>query len=409
MIDKVVLAYSGGLDTSIILHWLKEKGYDVITFTADLGQIDDLDAVREKALKVGASKVYIEDVRGEFITDFIFPAIRANAVYEGRYLLGTSLARPLTAKKQIEVARKEGASCVSHGSTGKGNDQVRFELTYLTLEPSIQIFAPWKDAEFLSKFEGRDDLIAYAKENGIPVKSKNRNWSMDANLMHTSYESGEELEDPTLRPAEIMFGRTKSPQNAPDEETIVEIEFFKGDPVKVHNLTADVMKDTPLELFTYLNELAGKNGIGRVDMVENRFVGIKSRGVYETPAGTILHIAHRDIEGITMDREVMHLRDSLITKFSELVYYGFWYSPEMEVLRALFDKSQEHVSGKVKLALYKGNVTVIGRESEESLYDEAQSSMKVAGGYNPQDATGFIRINALRLMNNTLRKQKLSD
>lgn len=405
--EKVVLAYSGGLDTSIILHWLKQKGYDVITFTADLGQIDDLAAVREKALKVGASKVYIEDVREEFITDFIFPAIRANAIYEGRYLLGTSLARPLTAQKQIEVARKEGAKCVSHGSTGKGNDQVRFELTYLTLEPSIQIFAPWKDAEFLSKFDGRGDLIAYAKAHAIPVSPKGRNWSMDANLMHTSYESGEELEDPNLRPVEIMFDRTTSPLEAPDTETIVEIGFRKGNPVKVHNLTDDVVQDTPLELFTYLNELAGKNGIGRVDMVENRFVGIKSRGVYETPAGTILHLAHRDIEGITMDREVMHLRDSLITKFSELIYYGFWYSPEMEVLRALFDKSQEHVSGKVTLALYKGNVTVIGRESEESLYDEAQSSMKVAGGYNPQDATGFIRINALRLMNNTLRKQKL--
>jgi len=407
--EKVVLAYSGGLDTSVILHWLIQKGYDVITFTADLGQGDDLDALEEKALKVGASKVYIEDVREEFITDFIFPAIRANAIYEGRYLLGTSLARPLTAKKQIEVARKEGANSVSHGSTGKGNDQVRFELTYLTLEPSINILAPWKDAEFLSKFEGRDDLIAYARANGIPVKPKGRNWSMDANLMHTSYESGEELEDPTLRPVESMFERTVPPQLTPDEETIVEIEFLKGDPVKVYNLTDDVVKETPLELFTYLNDLAGKNGIGRVDMVENRFVGIKSRGVYETPAGTILHIAHRDIEGITMDREVMHLRDSLITKFSELVYYGFWYSPEMEVLRALFDKSQEHVSGKAKLALYKGNVTVIGRESEESLYDEAQSSMKVAGGYNPQDATGFIRINALRLMNDTLRKQRLND
>ena len=407
MKKKVVLAYSGGLDTSIILHWLIQKGYDVITFTADLGQIDDLDAVKEKALKVGASKVYIEDVKEEFITDFIFPAIRANAVYEGRYLLGTSLARPLTAKKQIEVARKENANYVSHGSTGKGNDQVRFELTYLTLEPSIGILSPWKDAEFLSKFEGRDDLIAYAQENGIYVKPKGRNWSMDENLMHISYESGEELEDPNLRPIESMFERTISPQDSPDEETIVEVEFLEGNPVKIYNLTDDVVKETPLELFTYLNELAGKNGIGRVDMVENRFVGIKSRGVYETPAGTILHIAHRDIEGITMDREVMHLRDSLITKFSELVYYGFWYSPEMEVLRTLFDKSQEHVSGKVRLALYKGNVTVIGRESEESLYDEAQSSMKVAGGYNPQDATGFIRINALRLMNDTLRKQRL--
>jgi argininosuccinate synthase len=406
IMEKIVLAYSGGHDTSVILHWLIEKGYDVVTFTGNLGQEDDFEALREKASRAGASAIYIEDVREEFITDFIFPAIRANAVYEGRYLLGTSLARPLIAKKQIEVAKKEGANIVSHGATGKGNDQVRFELTYYTLSPGIKIFAPWKDEEFLSKFEGRDELSAYAQEHGIPVRPKGKDWSLDSNLMHTSFESGEELEDPNRRPIENMFEKTVSPKDAPEKETIIEIEFVKGDAVKVHNLTDDMVKSTPLELFTYLNEVAGQNGIGRVDMVENRFVGIKSRGVYETPAGTLLHIAHRDLEGITMDREVMHLRDSLITKFSELVYYGFWYSPEMEVLRALFDKSQEHVTGKVRLALYRGNVMVIGRESEESLYDEAQSSMKVAGGYDPKDARGFIRINALRLINNTLREQR---
>jgi argininosuccinate synthase len=406
MKEKVVLAYSGGLDTSVILKWLVERGYDVIAFVANLGQQEDFEAIRKKALSVGASKIYIEDLRKEFVTDFIFPAIRANAIYEGRYLLGTSVARPLIAKRQIEIAKMEGAKIVSHGATGKGNDQVRFELTYQALFPGVKIISPWKETEFLNTFKGRSDMIDYSKKHGIPVKAtKDEPWSSDPNLMHISYEAGE-LEDPMKRPRESMFELTVSPHEAPEKETIIEIEFKNGNPARVINITDGVVKEDPLELFMYLNELGGKNGIGRVDMVENRFVGIKSRGVYETPGGTILHLAHRDLEGLTMDREVMHLRDSLITKFSELIYYGFWFSPEMEVLRALFDKAQENVSGKVHIALYKGNVMVIGRESKESLYDEAQSSMDVSGGYDQRDATGFIKLNAIRLINHFLRKQK---
>jgi len=404
--EKVVLAYSGGLDTSVILHWLVQKGYEVIAYTADLGQIEDFQAVREKALKCGASKFYLEDVKEEFIQDFIFPAIRANAVYEGRYLMGTSLARPLTAKAQIDIAKKEKADAVSHGATGKGNDQVRFELTYQALLPGIKIIAPWKDEEFLQKFQGRSDEIKYCQDHGIPVKTTiDQPWSSDDNIMHISYESGE-LEDPARRPRENMFQMTVSPKEAPDEETQIEIEFEKGNPVRVKNLKDGTVKGGVLELFSYLNELAGKNGIGRVDMVENRFVGIKSRGVYEAPAGTTLMAAHRDLEGLTMDREVMHLRDSLIPKFAEFVYCGFWYSPEMEVLRTFFDKTQEYVSGKVKVALYKGNIIMAGRESPFSLYDQAQSSMDVAGGFDPKNSIGFIKTNAIRLINNTLRKQK---
>lgn len=404
--EKVVLAYSGGLDTSVILHWLIQKGYEVIAFTADLGQKEDFDTLKERALKIGASKVYIKDVKEEFIRDFIFPAIRVNAVYEGRYLMGTSLARPLTAKKQIEITKKENATVVAHGATGKGNDQVRLELTYHVLSPGIKIISPWKDEEFLQKFQGRTDAIEYAKKYGIPIKATiEEPWSSDPNIMHISYEAGE-LEDPLRKPRESMFEMTVSPKEAPDKETEIEIEFEKGTPVKVKNLNDGALKDTPLELYIYLNELAGKNGIGREDMVENRFVGIKSRGVYEAPAGTILMKAHRDLEGLTMDREVMHLRDSLIPKFAELVYCGFWYSPEMEVLRTLFDKTQEYVSGKVKVALYKGNIIMAGRESPVSLYDQAQSSMDIAGGYNPKDASGFIKINAIRLINNALRKKK---
>ena len=407
--EKVVLAYSGGLDTSVILHWLSQKGYEVIAFTADLGQKADFGAIKEKALKSGASKVYIEDLKEEFIRDFIFPAIRANAVYEGRYLLGTSLARPLTAKKQIEIAKKENATAVAHGATGKGNDQVRFELSYYTLWPGIKVISPWKDEEFLKKFRGRTDEIEYAKQHGIPIKeTKDQPWSSDDNIMHISYEAGE-LEDPGLRPRESMFEMTVSPKEAPDEETEIEIEFEKGNPQRVKNIKDGTIKEGALALYAYLNELAGKNGIGREDMVENRFVGIKSRGVYETPAGTILMAAHRDLEGLTLDREVIHLRDSLIPKFAETVYYGFWYSPEMEVLRTFFDKTQEYVSGKVKLALYKGNVIMAGRESPFSLYDEAQSSMDVAGGFNPKDSIGFIKINAIRLINNALRKKRLEN
>lgn len=406
MKQKVILAYSGGLDTSVILSWLIKKGFDVVAFIADLGQNEDFKAAKQKALKIGASKVYIEDLKEEFVTDFIFPAIMANAVYEGRYLMGTSLARPLIAKKQIEIAAKEKAEFVSHGATGKGNDQVRFELTCMTLNPKIKIIAPWKDAEFLSKFKGRSDMIEYSNKNGIPVKAtKDAPYSTDANLMHVSYEAGI-LEDPSLKPSEEMFEMTKSPKDAPDKETLIEIEFKNGIPVKIKNKNEGVIKTKPLELFQYLNKIGSENGIGRIDMVENRFVGLKSRGVYETPAGTILHAAHRDIEGLTMDREVMHLRDMLIPKFAELIYYGFWYSPEMEFLTAAFDKSQEHVSGTVYLSLYKGNCMVIGRESKESLYNQDLSSMDAVGGYDQKDALGFIRLNALRLKASSIRGKR---
>ena len=406
MKQKVVLAYSGGLDTSVILSWLKNKGFDVVAFIADLGQNDDFEAAKEKALKIGASKVYIEDLKEEFVTDFIFPAIRANAVYEGRYLLATALARYLISKKQIEIAAEENAEYVSHGATGKGNDQVRFELTYQTLNPKIKIIAPWKDAEFLARFKGRSDMIEYASKNNIPVKATaDAPYSSDANIMHISYEAGI-LEDPKLKPSDDMFEMTRSPRNAPDKETIIEIEFKNGNPVKVKNKDNGTIKTNPLELFQYLNKIGGENGIGRIDMVENRFVGIKSRGVYETPAGTILHIAHRDIEGLTMDREVMHLRDMLMPKFAELIYYGFWYSPEMDFLMAAFDKSQEHVSGTVYLSLYKGNCMAIGRESKESLYNQDLSSMDILGGFDPKDSFGFIRLNALRLKSNSLRNKR---
>ena len=404
---KLILAYSGGLDTSVILHWLIAKGYEVITFTADLGQEDDFKAIQKKALAVGATKARIEDVKEEFVRDFIFPAIRANAVYEGRYLLGTSLARPLTAKKQIEIAKEEKATAVAHGATGKGNDQVRFELAYHTLAPGIEIVAPWKDEEFLSQFQGRADAIEYAKKHGIPIKqTKDEPWSTDENIMHISYEAGE-LEDPARRPRQSMFERTVALKDAPDKETLLEIMFKKGVPTEVKNLEDNTHKKGALELFLYLNKIAGENGIGREDIVENRFVGIKSRGVYETPAGTILMKAHRDLEGLTLDREVMHIRDGLIPQFAEIIYNGFWFSPEMEVLQVFFEKTQEYVAGKVKVALYKGNVTIVGRESPFSLYDQAQSSMDVAGGYNPKDAIGFIKVNAIRLINDALRRQRI--
>src|SRR3989338_9328002 len=395
--EKVILAYSGGLDTSVILKWLLNKGYDVVCYLADLGQKEDLNAAKEKALKIGASKVYIEDVKKEFVTDFIFPAIKANALYEGKYMLGTSMARPLIAKKQIEIARKEKTNIVSHGATGKGNDQVRFEMTYMTLMPDVKIIAPWKDDEFLKQFQGREAMIEYAEKNGIPVKAtKKAPWSTDPNLMHISYEAGI-LEDPNMAYPEELFELTVSPQKAPDKETEIEIHFERGNPVKVVDKTNKVTKEDPLELFQYLNDVAGKNGVGRTDVVENRFVGMKSRGVYETPAGTVLHTAHRDIEGLAMDREVMHLRDSLIPKFAELIYNGFWYAPEKEFLQAAFDKSQEYVSGIVKLALYKGNILFKGRSSPNSLYQQNIASMDVHGRYDQKDAIGFIKLNALRL------------
>jgi len=400
MSKKVVLAYSGGLDTSVILKWLIDKGYEVIAYIADVGQEEDFKAAEAKALKIGAKKVYIEDLKKEFVEDFIFKSIKANAVYEGKYLLGTSLARPLIAKKHIEIAEKENAEYVSHGATGKGNDQVRFELTYLTLNPDIKIIAPWKDEEFLEQFEGRNDMLEYAEKNNIEVKAtKKQPWSTDPNLMHISYEAGV-LEDPSKAPPEDMYEMVVDPKDAPDKETVIEIEFKKGIPVKVDNITGS------LEIFNFLNKVGGENGIGIIDMVENRFVGMKSRGSYETPAGTILLDAHLDIEGVTMDREVKLLRDGLIPKYASLIYNGFWYSPEMELLQTMMDKSQEHVSGKVKLSLYKGNVKILGRESKESLYDEKIASMDVHGGYDQTDAKGFIKLNALRLVASAKRLKK---
>ena len=397
MKKKVVLAYSGGLDTSCILKWLVDKGYEVVAYIADVGQNEDFEAAKKKALKIGASKVYIEDLKEEFVTDFIFPAIKANAVYEHKYLVGTSLARPVIAKKQIEIAKKEGAEYVSHGATGKGNDQVRFELTYYALNPKIKVIAPWKTQEFLDQFKGRTDLLNYAKEKGIPVTATHQKpYSSDANLMHISYEAGV-LEDPKTPPPDV-FEWTTSPKNAPDKETKIEIHFKDGTPIKVVNKEDGTVKTKPLDLFTYLNKLGAENGIGRIDMVENRFVGIKSRGVYETPGATILLHAHMDIEGIAMDREVMRLRNMLTPKFAEIVYYGFWYSPEMDFLMAAINKSQEVIDGIVYLSLYKGNITILGRESPSSLYNKDLSSMDIAGGYNQKDAEGFIKINAIRLM-----------
>ncbi|WP_448523276.1 argininosuccinate synthase [Pseudothermotoga sp.] len=404
---KVVLAYSGGLDTSVILKWLCEKGFEVIAFVADVGQKDDLQFIKEKALKTGATKVYVEDLRREFVTDFIFVALMANAIYEGRYLLGTSLARPLIAKKQVEIAQKENAQYVAHGATGKGNDQVRFELTYAALAPHLKVISPWKDPEFLGTFKGRTDLINYAKSKGIPIKaSVEKPYSEDENLMHISHEAGK-LEDPLYTPDESVFSRTVSLKDAPDEETLLQIHFKDGIPTKVVNLKDGTSKEDPLELFEYLNEIGSKNGVGRVDMVENRFIGIKSRGIYETPGATILWIAHRDLEGIAMDKEVMHLRDMLSVKFSELIYNGFWYSPEMDFLLAAFKKSQEAIDGYVIVSVYKGNVMPVARFSPTSLYDQALSSMDVEGGFNALDSKGFINIHSIRLKaHNLVLKQK---
>lgn len=395
---KVVLAYSGGLDTSCILKWFIDQGYEVIAFVADVGQKEDFEAVKAKALKVGASKVIVKDLKREFVTDYIFPAVRANAIYENRYLLGTSLARPVIAKHQVMVAKEEGAEYVSHGATGKGNDQVRFELTYYSLNPEIKVIAPWKTQEFLDQFKGRDDLIAYAKKNGIPISvTLKKPYSEDENLMHISHEAGI-LEDPSKIPDDSVYSRTVSPANAPDKSTMIEVYFRDGTPVKVVNKNDGTAKTDPLELFTYLNDLGAANGVGRIDMVENRFVGIKSRGLYETPGGTILMAAHRDIEAIAMDREVMRLRDMLSPRYAEIIYNGFWFSPEMEFLTAAFNKSQEFIDGKVTLELFKGNVFTRARQSPTSLYDEDLGSMHKAGGFDQKDSLGFIKINAIRLM-----------
>jgi argininosuccinate synthase len=398
MKEKVVLAYSGGLDTSVILKWLIEKGFDVIAFVADVGQAEDFEECRKKALMLGASKVIVMDLKREFITDYVLKAVKANAVYEDRYLLGTALARPLIAKKQIETAVAEGAKAVAHGATGKGNDQVRFELCYYALKPDIKVIAPWKEPEFLATFKGRTDLLKYAAEKNIPVKaSLAKPYSEDENLMHISHEAGI-LEDPMFAMHKSMLVKMVAPQDAPDRETRVVITFKDGIPVKVLNKDDGTVKEDPLELFIYLNKLGGENGIGLLDMVENRFVGIKSRGVYETPAATILYAAHRDIEGIAMDREVMRLRNMLTPEFSMLIYNGFWFSPEMDFLMAAIDKSQEIIDGCVHLCLYKGNIMIEGRESPSSLYDKNLSSMDIEGGFDQTDSRGFIKINAIRLM-----------
>ena len=397
MKQKIILAYSGGLDTSVILKWLVNKGYEVIAYVADVGQPDDFKEVEEKAIKTGASKVYIEDLKKEFVEEYIFPALKANAIYEGKYLLGTSLARPLIAKKQIEIAHKENAEYVSHGSTGKGNDQVRFELSYYALNPDIKVFSPWKDKEFLDQFKGRTDLLNYAEKYNIDVsQSKEKPYSEDANLMHISHEAGI-LEDPLIKAEDDILEYCNSLKKAPDKETEIEIHFKDGIPTKVINKEDNTIKQGSLTLFNYLNTLGAINGIGVIDMVENRFIGIKSRGIYESPGATILWTAHKDIEGIAMDREVMRLRDMLSPKFSEIVYNGFWFSPEMDFLMGSINKSQEMIDGIVYLSLYKGNVTIIGRESPSSLYDKKLSSMDIEGGFNQQDSKGFIKINAIRL------------
>jgi argininosuccinate synthase len=395
--DTVVLAYSGGLDTSCILKWLKLKGHRVVAFAADVGQHDDLEQVKRNAQATGADDFVVRDCKREFVTDYIFPAVRGRAVYENRYLLGTSLARPIIARHQVEVAKEKGARYVSHGSTGKGNDQVRFELAYWALAPELRTIAPWKDPEFLAKFKGRTDLIKYAKEQKIDIPvSLEKPYSTDENLMHKSYESGI-LEDPTRRPDASMFTVCVDPRKAPDEETLVDIEFKDGTPVKATNKTTGKSATDPLELFQLLNEAGAANGVGRIDMVENRFVGIKSRGVYETPGGTLLHSALRDLEGVAMDREVLKLRDLLAPRFADGIYNGFWFSPEMDILRSSIDHCLKGVDGTASLALYKGNVMNIGRSSPSSLYDKELSSMDVEGGFQQTDSAGFIRINALRL------------
>ncbi|MFL3051096.1 MAG: argininosuccinate synthase, partial [Candidatus Neomarinimicrobiota bacterium] len=408
---KVVLAYSGGLDTSVILKWLINKNYEVICFVGNVGQQEDFAAIEKKAFQTGASAVHTVDLRKSFVTNFIFPALQGNALYEGRYLLGTALARPILAEAQIEIATKVGAIAVSHGSTGKGNDQVRFELTYYALNPEIEVISPWKDPEFLDQFKGRQDLLDYAEKWAIPVTaSKKRPFSEDENLMHISHEAGV-LEDPTYRPEESVFSRTKALDKAPDIESLVEITFANGLPVQVVNQNDGTTKTDPLEQFIYLNELGSKHSVGRLDMVENRFIGIKSRGVYETPAGTILWIAHRDLEGIAMDKEVMHIRDMLIPKFSELIYNGFWFSPEMEFIMSAFKKSQEAIDGKVLLSLIKGNAIPVNRHSPTSLYNQDFSSMEVEGGFDALDSKGFINIHSIRLKahNLVLREKQLKE
>lgn len=407
--EKVVLAYSGGLDTACILKTLIQSGYDVIAYVADVGQQEDFDDVARRARATGAVDVFVEDLKREFVTDFIFPAIAGNAVYENRYLLGTSLARPVIAKRQVEIALDTGADAVAHGATGKGNDQVRFELAFAALAPGLRVIAPWKDPEFLQRFQGRSDLLAFAREHGIPVEATaEKPYSSDENLMHRSYEAGL-LEDPDRSPPKDMFKLTRALEDTPDEADEMVVHFRDAVPVRVVHEAAGVDLTDPVELFSYLNDRGGLHGIGRVDMVENRFVGIKSRGVYETPGGTILHHALRDLEGVAMDREVLRLRDMLSPRFAEIIYNGFWFSPEMDFIRAAFDQSERLIDGQVRLRLFKGNVVPVGRSSESSLYDQDLSSMDVAGGYDQQDARGFIRINALRLKAHKLILRRTGD
>lgn len=400
---KVVLAYSGGLDTSVILKWLCEKGFEVIAFCADVGQHhEDFEAVKAKALNAGAIKCVVTDLRKEFVTDYIFEALKCNAIYEGRYLLGTSVARPCIAKEMVRIAAEEGAGFIAHGATGKGNDQVRFEMCAQALDAKLQCIAPWRDAEFIESFKGRSDLLAYCTKHGIPVDAKPKsNYSIDENLFHTSYESGV-LEDANETYEESMFKMTVSPQAAPETSTMIELEFVKGIPVKLTNKTDGTVKTDPLELFLYANEIAGANGIGRIDIVENRFVGIKSRGVYETPGGTLLRDAHVDLEGLCMDREVKRITEGMGIEFARLCYNGFWFAPEMDLIRHSITYSQRDVTGTVSLELYKGNIIARGRTSPFALYNPDLASMEIEGGggdfdYNPSDAAGFIRINAVRL------------
>jgi len=403
-VNKVVLAYSGGLDTSIILKWLQATyGCEVVTFTADLGQGEELEPARQKALLLGIKKenIFVEDLREEFVRDYVFPMFRANALYEGQYLLGTSIARPLIAKKQIEIAEKVGADAVAHGATGKGNDQVRFELTYYALKPDVTVIAPWREWDLTS----RSKLIEFAEEHQIPIAKDKRGeapFSVDANLLHTSSE-GKVLEDPAQDVPDYVFSRTVDPEKAPDKPTLVTLDFERGDPVAI-----DGKRLSPASLLMQLNDLGRANGIGRLDLVENRFVGMKSRGMYETPGGTILLAGRRGIESITLDRGAAHLKDELMPKYAELVYYGFWFTPEREMLQAAIDKSQEFVSGRVRLKLYKGNVTVIGRQSKYSLYDQELVTFEEgAVAYDHRDAEGFIKLNALRLRTLGQRRRKL--
>jgi argininosuccinate synthase len=396
-INKVVLAYSGGLDTSIILKWLQDTyNCEVVTFTADLGQGEDLEPARQKAEMLGIKEIFIEDLREEFVRDFVFPMFRANTVYEGTYLLGTSIARPLIAKRQIEIAEQTGADAVAHGATGKGNDQVRFELAYYALNPHIKIIAPWREWEFV----GREDLIKYAESRQIPIAKDKRGeapFSVDANLLHASSE-GKVIEDPWVEGAEFIYSRTISPENAPDKPTYIEVGFQSGDPVSI-----DGEAMSPATLLTALNKFGHDNGIGRLDLVENRFVGMKNRGLYETPGGTIMHVAHRAMESLTLDRGMAHLKDELMPRYAEMIYNGFWYSPEREMLQAAIDHSQRHVTGTVRLKLYKGNTIVVGRKAEKSLYSADYVTFEEGeSDYDHADAHGFIRLNALRLRLNKM-------